>query len=99
MSGGHFDYKYSQILALADELKHEIDINDDTSIDEYGDTPGHKFKSDALRNLKIAQRLLSLIGELAKEVEWLYSGDTGEDAFISKIDEITEAFYSALQND
>jgi len=40
MSGGHFEYGCFKISQFADEVKHEIDTNDDTSLNDWGGTVG-----------------------------------------------------------
>jgi len=43
MSGGHFNYDSSVISRFADDLKHELDINDTSEKDEYGDKVGARY--------------------------------------------------------
>ena len=82
MSGGHFDYNCFNISQFADDLKHEIEVNDDTF--------GYIFNVDTLRRLKSAHSIIETAGKLAKEIEWLYSGDHGEDSFAELVDVILE---------
>jgi len=88
MSGGHFDYKSYRIAQFAEELQHEIEINDDLSKNEYGETIGYGFRKETIDRLKTVQRMTETSGRLAKEAEWLYSGDHGERTFQSVIDKI-----------
>jgi len=81
MSGGFFDYNCFKISQFADELEHEIDTNDDTSLDEFGGTIGNGYSEVTLNQLKEAHEIIELAGKLAREVEWLYSGDHGEESF------------------
>jgi len=90
MSGGHFDYKCFNISQFADDLGDEIDKNDDKSVDKYGDTRGYGFDKKTMENLIIAQQVIAVAGKLAREVEWLYSGDHGEDSFNELADKIFE---------
>jgi len=90
MSGGSFDYKCFQISAFADELKHKIDVNDDKTEDDWGGTIGRQYSAETIASLTTIQKMIDLSGKLAKEVEWLYSCDTGEDSFNSLVSEIID---------
>jgi hypothetical protein len=90
MSGGHFDYGCFCISQFADELKHEIEINDDETKDKFGDTRGYGFKEETVFRLVTAHRIIETAGKLAREIEWLYSGDHGEESFNSLADKILD---------
>jgi len=51
MSGGHFDYKCSQISYFAEELKHELEINDN-------EETGHHYNSETIAVLHQCQALI-----------------------------------------
>ena len=84
MSGGSFDYRYFQIQQFAEDLQNKIDENDTKN--EYGSS--NSFNEKTLCLLKQAQRLIEHAGNIAKEVEWLYSGDIGEETFAKRFDEL-----------
>ena len=88
MSGGHFDYGCFRISQFADELKHEIEINDDETKDEFGDSRGYGFEKETISRLATAQQIIETAGKLAREIEWLYSGDHGEESFNKLADKI-----------
>jgi len=88
MSGGHFDYRCFAISNFAEELQHEIDINNDKTKDEYGDNVGEGLSAYTLERVVKAQKIIETAGKLAREIEWLYSGDYGEESFIKLIDKI-----------
>lgn len=77
MSGGHFDYGCFRISQFADELKHEIETNNIKN--EFGYAVEFNDKTIAL--LTDIQQRIETAGNLAREVEWLYSDDHGEDSF------------------
>ena len=81
MSGGYFDYGCFRVSQFADELQHEIEINDDPGMDEYGDRRGYGFEKKTLSRLVVSQQIIETAGRLAREIEWLYSGDHGEESF------------------
>lgn len=88
MSGGHFEYKYYQIQEFAEELKKEIEMNDDKTEDEFGDRIGRGYRKETIDRLKKAQRIIETAGKLAREIEWLYSDDHSEETFNELADEI-----------
>ena len=75
MSGGHFNYAYFHIGELAHDLQVEIDNNYD--VDE-----GYEYSQSTIYRLQTIQSKLQALSKLAREVEWLYSGDHGEDTFM-----------------
>ena len=78
MSGGHFDYGCFRISQFADELKHELDIK------------RQKHSPDVWSELERIQRVIEIAGKYAKEVEWLFSDDTGDETFLNQINKIDE---------
>lgn len=88
MSGGHFDYACCKISRLAEEIQHEIDINDlhgeatDHLDYDHGRDRGYGLAPETLAVVQEIQRVLAAAGNLAREVEWLYSGDHGEGSFL-----------------
>ena len=91
MSGGHFcdnSYPYYKVSQFADELEQEI-INNNTK-DEYGYASNYgkeviSYLLDQLPNLR-------KMAEIMRAVDYLYSGDHGEDSFMERVMEV-EAKY------
>jgi len=75
MSGGSFDYKCFAVSQFADELQHKIDVN---NVPEKGSL----FKKETVDALAKCHKLIEEAGVLAREIEWLYSGDHSEDSFL-----------------
>lgn len=69
MSGGAFDYGYISIISLAERLKERI--AEDPNV----------FNPLVMARITNLQRELERVGEQAKAVEYLYSGDIGVDSF------------------
>ena len=83
LSGGSFEYKCFQISQFAEELKNKIDENDNES-DGYAP----HYNQTTLVLLKHCQKQIELSGKFAHEIEWLYSGDVGEETFKNRLEEI-----------
>jgi len=88
LSGGYFDYGSFKVSQFAEELKHEIEINDNKTEDEYGDKRGHGFEKETITRLITARGIIETAGKLAREIEWLYSGDHSEESFNDLTDKI-----------
>jgi hypothetical protein len=76
MSGGEFGYAYGRVEYFCELLTDKINNKEYAFSEETS-----SLLEDILDGVEIA-------GELMKEVEWLYSGDTGEDSFQENIEEI-----------
>ena len=77
MSGGAYDYCYSRVEQLGEDILEHI--ND-----------GEYYEEDAEAKAKvkeIAEQLIKL-SKLAKAVEWWASGDTGPKDFLERVKQI-----------
>lgn len=81
MSGGHFDYNQWKIQMIADDIEQLIIDNDSDEKNEWGDIKGHHFTEDTIRQFKSAVALLKVSYVFAQRIDWLVSGDDGEDSF------------------
>jgi hypothetical protein len=88
MSGGHFgDYDYYKVTRFADEL--EVEIQDKK--DEYGHS--YNFSPEVIEYLKEQLPKMRKMAEIMRHIDYLYSGDHGEDYFLLRMKE-TEAKYN-----
>lgn len=92
MSGGHFDYNCFKIAQFAEDLQDEIILNNDESKDELGDSRGHQYSEETIEILQDCQKVIELAGKMAQDIEWLYSGDIGEESFRKKILKLVDEF-------
>lgn len=89
MSGGHFNnngYIYYRVDQFADEL--EMNIENNTVEDEYGYSPG--YKQEVIDYLKPKIQEIRKMAELMKAIDYLYSGDHGEDSFMRAVRKIDD---------
>lgn len=76
MSGGYFDYKQYSIQQTADELRNFIDKIESGFIDKWGINFAENYgKQEILDKFKLT-------------LDYLISGDTGEDSFLKKAKEL-----------
>lgn len=86
MSGGSFDYTCYRVMQFADELRNKLQ--------EQGEDPSGKGWPNPTWTRDVACKLAEIaafadyVGALMKEAEWLYSGDTGEDTFADRVQQI-----------
>ncbi len=86
MSGGSFDYAYARMHDFADDLRDMLSQQGQV-VDGW--TVGTWEPEVAAKLAEIAA-LVDYAAKLAKEVEWLYSGDTGEETFMWRVAKIEE---------
>ena len=76
MSGGHFDYKQHHIRDIADEIERVI-VKQYDSEDRFDDKTIARF-NEGVRALRIAETY-------AHRIDWLLSGDDGEETFQERL--------------
>jgi hypothetical protein len=76
MSGGHFDYAYMRAVQFADELERDLREPKEW----LGD-----FKPETIQELHGVVTQVRRTASIMKEVEWLFSGDSGEDTFLAEL--------------
>jgi len=100
MSGGAFDYNQYKIGYIADQIEHEIEISgrpktqeelkdDFRDSDWYEKHPKdlnhYKYPDGVIEEFKNAVKHLRVAEIYAQRVDWLLSGDDGEDTFIERL--------------
>ena len=85
MSGGHFQYKQWEISNIADEVEQLILTNDSEEKDEWGDRKGYHYTPETIEEFKKGLVLLRQAYVYAQRIDWLVSGDDGQDSFHSRL--------------
>lgn len=80
MSGGSFDYAYFKAQQFADDL--ECSLADPNFAKLYD--------PEVVRRMRCAVDIARQTAVLMKEVEWLVSGDTSDDTFIARTNNIEQ---------
>ncbi len=91
MSGGHFQYKQYEFGQIADEIEQIILDNDSEEVSEYGDTKGHGYSPETIEAFNHARLALLHAQIYVQRIDWLVSGDDGEDSFHSRLEADFEA--------
>ena len=85
MSGGHFQYKQWEIGNIADEVEQLILTNDSEEKNQWGDRKGYHYTPETIEEFKKGLVLLRQAYVYAQRIDWLVSGDDGEDSFHSRL--------------
>jgi hypothetical protein len=81
MSGGHWNYSQSHIQDIADDLGGLIHTNDFKGTNRYGDPIGNRYSPETIEEFERAMVVLKMAYVYAQRIDWLLSGDDGEDSF------------------
>lgn len=79
MSGGHFDYSQFQIEQAADTLRAYIDRCNTGEADEYGSK--YEYSPKTMERFEECKETLLKAAQMLQRVDWLISGDDGEETF------------------
>lgn len=81
MSGGHFNYDQYKISQMADQIEDLIFHNGSQERDGYGELRHQEYAPDIVEEFKAAANKLREACVYAQRIDWLVSGDDGEDSF------------------
>ncbi len=100
MSGGHFNdcgYEYYKVSQFADELEQEILNNgrEGTTENGYEWYPNHE--PEVIEYLKKQIPLLNKMAEIMRHIDFLYSGDHGDDSFMQRVKEVEARYNDPIQ--
>jgi len=100
MSGGHFNdcgYEYYKVAQFADELEQEILNNgrEGTTENGYEWYPNHDL--DVIDVLEEQIPKLRKMAEIMHHIDYLYSGDIGDDSFLLRIKEVEAKYNDPIQ--
>lgn len=84
MSGGAFNYAYARAEYMANELRDMLAVDSRTRL-ENGEA---KWRPETIQALHDVVSITEVASKMMKEAEWLYSYDTSEDTFLSRVQRI-----------
>jgi len=103
MSGGAFNYDQYKIGYIAESIEQEIRNSgkpktreelkeerwrDDAWYEKYPEELYHyKYSDEVIKQFKLAVRYLKMAQIYAHRVDWLLSGDDGEESFLERLNE------------
>ena len=95
MSGGHFNYNQYKIGMIADEIENLIENNQIK--DQWGYS--NNFSEKTIKEFREAIFLLRSAQIYAQRIDWLVSGDDGEDNFHDRLKEDLHEFHVSMKKD
>ena len=75
MSGGHFDYAQYRIQDII------------TAINEFIGSKDNEFSDKTISEIRRGVKILRMASVYAQRIDWLISGDDGEDEFHKRLSE------------
>jgi len=99
MSGGHFDYQQYHVSNIADSIENELNKQGTLKpkdelyyTDEYySKYPDEKYYAaypiEIQEKMKDAIKILRTAAIYAHRIDWLLSGDDGEESFLERLKE------------
>lgn len=87
MSGGHFDYGQYRIDQIAEDIAQIIRNNKNEELDEWGSRRGYFFPDEVVEEFKKAVKILDTAYVYVQRIDYLLSGDDGEDSFHFRLKE------------
>ena len=85
MSGGHFSYKQHHLLEITEDIDSAIFNNNSKEKNEWGDNIGNRYNAETINEFETARKVLKLAYVYAQRIDWLLSGDDGEDSFHKRL--------------
>lgn len=83
MSGGFFDYKQ---YGMSDDVLEIQKLIDENNVpDDYG--YARNYSNDTIAKFQEAKETLDKAAKMLQRIDWLVSGDDGEDSFHKRWDE------------
>ena len=85
MSGGFFNHNQYNLDQISADIEDEIYYNDSEEVNEYNDKKGNGFSEDTIQEMKLAVWYLKQAFVYTQRIDWLLSGDDGEETFHERL--------------
>jgi hypothetical protein len=85
MSGGAFDYDQYRLGYIADTIEDRIKKNNEKPEYWWGDWNGQVYPDEVIEEYKKAIAYLKIALCYAQRVDWILSGDDGNDSFMERL--------------
>lgn len=90
MSGGYFNYQQHSLEDIAATIDELIESNDSEELDRWGDVVGRHYPHDIIARFDVTRKALRLAANMTQRVDWIVSGDDGEESFRRRWEEEIE---------
>jgi hypothetical protein len=99
MSGGHFNYDQYKIGHIAHSIEQLVIDNDSKEADEWGYPKSRGYSKDTIEAFEKAIFFLRTAQIYAHRIDWLVSGDDGEESFHKRLGkELAEVDYDNVKS-
>ena len=95
MSGGAFDYDQYRLGYIADSIEERI-LKKEKPDYWWGEWKGQVYPDEVIEEYKKAIAYLKIALCYVQRVDWLISGDDGDDSFLKRLD---QELNELIQND
>lgn len=85
MSGGFFNHSQYNLAQISADIEDEIYYNDSEEVNEYNEKRGNGFSEDTIQEFKLAVWYLKQAMVYTQRIDWLLSGDDGEETFHERL--------------
>ena len=82
--GGHFDYNQCRVREIAEDIQRLIATNADETLNEWGEKKGRQYPPEIIERFKEAAHTLEQAADMAQRVDYLVSGDDGNESFLTR---------------
>lgn len=90
MSGGSFNYAFRRVEEFTDELEEKLR---EAATGAQDPRDSYQLEPETTARLHEIAKLTRHVAALMKEVEWLYSGDTGDESFARRVDALPRVVF------
>lgn len=92
MSGGAFDYQQHRMNDIAERIQEAIDTNTEKPEYWWGEWTGQVYSDDTIAEFKNGLECLRKAYVYAQRIDWLLSGDDGEEEFHKRLKDELDNF-------
>ena len=82
MSGGHIGYHQHRLTDIAFEIEELIAMNNCEALDRFGEKIGNGYPPEVIEKFEEAVHTLRQSAEMVQRIDYLLSGDDGQDTFL-----------------
>lgn len=91
MSGGYIGYHQHRLTDIAFEIEELIAMNNCQALDRFGEKIGNGYPQEIIEKFEEAVHTLRQAAEMVQRIDYLLSGDDGQDTFLRLWEEEIDA--------
>jgi hypothetical protein len=87
MSGGAFNYNQFMLNDIVMDIQKVIEHNNNNELNDFDEPRYHHYEAKTIERFKEAITALEKAEKMIHRIDWLLSGDDGEEEFHKRWDE------------